>query len=280
MDGRRTDERSITGTSANASAISRSAGRVGFDGRWVATPIARLLPDSRSAQRLARGHGARDRFRDGAARQRPGASRQVTIVNFTVDVFTIERPIVVEAYADSILDPTVVASVQRIGGEELRRFPVTTLEEAVSLSAARRRELPRRAPRPAGVRARRPGVKNQLDASTGPLGVRIPPDLLTEASLSTNGFSALRSHFGARQRRHQGRRDRWNAERRTRVTDAVGSATRQDRRGVGGRPLGGAPRSSRCSTRGTAGRDPSTPPRARRPRPAQRQHRPAATQQR
>src|SRR5437899_2109422 len=34
------------------------------------------------------------------------------------------------------------------------------------------------------------GVKNQLDASTGPLGVRIPPDILTEASLVTNGFSA------------------------------------------------------------------------------------------
>jgi hypothetical protein len=34
------------------------------------------------------------------------------------------------------------------------------------------------------------GLKNQLDASTGPLGVRIPPDILTEASLITNGFSA------------------------------------------------------------------------------------------
>src|SRR5439155_2010397 len=34
------------------------------------------------------------------------------------------------------------------------------------------------------------GVKNQLDASTGPLGLRIPPDILTEASLVTNAFSA------------------------------------------------------------------------------------------
>src|SRR5207302_651995 len=34
------------------------------------------------------------------------------------------------------------------------------------------------------------GVKNQLDASTGGLGLRIPPDILTEASLVTNGFSA------------------------------------------------------------------------------------------
>src|SRR5213596_1010932 len=116
---------------------------------------------------------------------------QNTVVNFTVDVYTIERPIVVEAYADSILDPTVVASVQRIGGEELRRFPVTTLEEAVSLSAGavgesyRGGRLGQQAFVLDGL-----GVKNQLDASTGPLGVRIPPDMLTEASLATNGFSA------------------------------------------------------------------------------------------
>nr|MBA3317026.1 TonB-dependent receptor [Gemmatimonadales bacterium] len=34
------------------------------------------------------------------------------------------------------------------------------------------------------------GVKNQLDASSGGLGLQIPPDLLSEASLVTNGFSA------------------------------------------------------------------------------------------
>src|SRR5439155_1736016 len=34
------------------------------------------------------------------------------------------------------------------------------------------------------------GMKNQLDASTGPLGVRVPPDILEEAALVTNGFSA------------------------------------------------------------------------------------------
>jgi outer membrane receptor protein involved in Fe transport len=33
-------------------------------------------------------------------------------------------------------------------------------------------------------------VKNQLDASSGGLGLRIPPDMLGEASLVTNGFSA------------------------------------------------------------------------------------------
>jgi hypothetical protein len=34
------------------------------------------------------------------------------------------------------------------------------------------------------------GVKNQLDASTNQIGLRIPTDILTEATLVTNGFSA------------------------------------------------------------------------------------------
>ena len=116
---------------------------------------------------------------------------QVTVVNFTVGAYTIEQPIVVEAYADSILDPSLVATVQRLTGDELRRFPVTTLEEAVALSAGavgesyRGGRLGQQAFVLDGL-----GVKNQLDASSGPLGVRLPPDLLTEASLTTNGFSA------------------------------------------------------------------------------------------
>jgi len=116
---------------------------------------------------------------------------QVTVVNFTVGAYTIEQPIVVEAYADSILDPSLVATVQRLTGDELRRFPVTTLEEAVALSAGavgesyRGGRLGQQAFVLDGL-----GVKNQLDASTGSLGLRIPPDLLTEASLVTNGFSA------------------------------------------------------------------------------------------
>ncbi len=165
---------------------------VGIDGRWVAHTDSGgfyRMREVRSGWHLVvvRAIGFETMRRDSVL-VRAG---QVTIVNFTVDVFTIERPIVVEAYADSILDPTVVASVQRIGGEELRRFPVTTLEEAVSLSAGavgesyRGGRLGQQAFVLDGL-----GVKNQLDASTGPLGVRIPPDLLTEASLSTNGFSA------------------------------------------------------------------------------------------
>ncbi|MFN2570500.1 MAG: carboxypeptidase regulatory-like domain-containing protein [Gemmatimonadales bacterium] len=166
--------------------------QIGLDSRWVAQSDSAgffRVREVRSGWHLltARAIGFETIRRDSVL-VRAG---QVTVVNFTVDVFTIERPIVVEAYADSILDPTVVASVQRIGSDELRRFPVTTLEEAVSLSAGavgesyRGGRLGQQAFVLDGL-----GVKNQLDASTGSLGLRIPPDLLTEASLATNGFSA------------------------------------------------------------------------------------------
>ena len=92
---------------------------------------------------------------------------------------------------DVVLDPLVPSMTQRITGDDLRNLPVSSLEEAVQLSA--------------GVvgssfRGGRVGeeafvldgltVKNQLDASTGQLGLRFPPDLLTEAAVITNGFSA------------------------------------------------------------------------------------------
>jgi len=165
---------------------------VGVDGRWLAaTDTAGFyrIREVRSGWHLVtvRAIGFETVRRDSVL-VRAG---QISLVNFTVDVYTIDRPIVVEAYADSILDPALVATVQRIGGEELRRFPVTTLEEAVALSAGavgesyRGGRLGQQAFVLDGL-----GVKNQLDASTGPLGVRIPPDMLTEASLVTNGFSA------------------------------------------------------------------------------------------
>lgn len=169
-----------------------SGAEIGLDGRWVArtdsTGFYRVR-EVRSGWHVVavRSIGFENVRRDSVL-VRAG---QVTVVNFIVDVYTIERPIVVEAYADSILDPSVVASVQRIGGDELRRFPVTTLEEAVALSAGavgesyRGGRLGQQAFVLDGL-----GIKNQLDASTGPLGVRIPPDLLVEASLATNGFSA------------------------------------------------------------------------------------------
>ncbi len=99
--------------------------------------------------------------------------------------------ILVEAKPDVILDPLAPQDLQRITGDEIRRLPVTTVEEAVALSAGavgesyRGGRLGEQAFVLDGL-----GVKNQVDASTGPLGVRIPPDLLTEASLVTNAFSA------------------------------------------------------------------------------------------
>jgi hypothetical protein len=166
--------------------------QVGIDGRWVAqTDSAGFyrIREVRSGWHpvTVRAIGFATMRRDSVL-VRAG---QISIVNFTIDVYTLDKPIVVEVHADSILDPAIVATVQRIGGEELRRFPVTTLDEAVALAAGavgesyRGGRLGQQAFVLDGL-----GVKNQLDASTGPLGIRIPPDILTEAALATNGFSA------------------------------------------------------------------------------------------
>lgn len=92
---------------------------------------------------------------------------------------------------DSVLDPLAVADQQRFTEEDLRRLPVTTVDEAIGLASGAVGESYR------GGRLGQQefiidglGLKNQLDASTGALGVQVPPDLLAEASLVTNGFSA------------------------------------------------------------------------------------------
>ena len=92
---------------------------------------------------------------------------------------------------DIVLDPLATATTQRVSGEEIRRLPISTLEEAITLSAGAVGSSYR------GGRAGQESfildglqVKNQLDASTGGLGLRFPPDILTEAALVTNGFSA------------------------------------------------------------------------------------------
>lgn len=93
--------------------------------------------------------------------------------------------------ADPVLDPLATSTAQRIGEEELRRLPVSSLEDALSLQAGvvgesyRGGRIGQQAFLLDGL-----GVKNQLDASTGGSGLRIPPDLIAEASLITNGFSA------------------------------------------------------------------------------------------
>jgi hypothetical protein len=116
----------------------------------------------------------------------------ITTLDFALQPQAVELgAVVVEAVPDAVLDPLATATVQTIRAEDLRHVPVSTLEEAVALSAGAVGESYR------GGRTGEQafvldglGVKNQLDASTGSLGVRIPPDILTEASLVTNGFSA------------------------------------------------------------------------------------------
>jgi hypothetical protein len=99
--------------------------------------------------------------------------------------------VTVEAAPDAVLDPLATATAQHITGDDLRHLPVSTLEEAVALSAGtvgesyRGGRLGEQAFIIDGL-----GLKNQLDASTGSLGLAIPPDILMEASLVTNGFSA------------------------------------------------------------------------------------------
>lgn len=92
---------------------------------------------------------------------------------------------------DPVLDPMATSTSQRITEADLRRLPVSSLEDALALQAGVVGESYR------GGRVGQQsflldgfGVKNQLDASTGGPGIRIPPDIITEAALITNGFSA------------------------------------------------------------------------------------------
>ncbi|HYC34031.1 MAG TPA: TonB-dependent receptor [Gemmatimonadales bacterium] len=100
-------------------------------------------------------------------------------------------PVIVTAPYDAVLDPLATASEQKFSAAELRELPVSTLEEAIALSAGsvgtsyRGGRLGQESFILDGL-----GIKNQLDASSGGLGLVIPPDLLSEASLVTNGFSA------------------------------------------------------------------------------------------
>ncbi len=93
---------------------------------------------------------------------------------------------------DPVLDPLATATEQRITADQLRRLPVTNLQDAIAMQAGVVGE---------SFRGGRPGeqafvldgfgIKNQLDASTnGSAAIQIPPDLITGASLITNGFSA------------------------------------------------------------------------------------------
>jgi hypothetical protein len=92
---------------------------------------------------------------------------------------------------DPVLDPLATATEQRITADQLRRLPISSLQDALAMQAGVVGE---------SYRGGRPGqqdfvldgfgVKNQLDASTNGPAIQIPPDLITAASLITNGFSA------------------------------------------------------------------------------------------
>jgi outer membrane receptor protein involved in Fe transport len=113
-------------------------------------------------------------------------------LNFSLETNPLElAPLVVTAPVDPVLDPLATATQQKISAADLRELPVSSLEEALALSAGSVGQSYR------GGRLGEEsfildglGVKNQLDAANGGLGLRIPPDVLSEASLVTNGFSA------------------------------------------------------------------------------------------
>jgi hypothetical protein len=113
-------------------------------------------------------------------------------LDFPLETNPLElEPLVVTAPVDPVLDPLATATEQKISAADLRDLPVSSLEEALALSAGSVGESYR------GGRLGEEsfildglGVKNQLDAANGSLGLRIPPDALSEASLITNGFSA------------------------------------------------------------------------------------------
>lgn len=100
-------------------------------------------------------------------------------------------PLVVTAPVDPVLDPLATATEHKVDADDFRELPVSSLQEALALATGTVGESYR------GGRVGEEsfvldgmGVKNQLDAASGGLGLIIPPDVLSEASLVTNGFSA------------------------------------------------------------------------------------------
>lgn len=122
-------------------------------------------------------------------RVRPGEVLRLDVAMSSVAIRVADIGITVEH--DQLLDPLAPAATQRITAADLHNLPVSSLDEALAVSAGAVGQSYR------GGRVGEQsfildgvGFKNQLDASTGGFGVRLPPDLLTEASLITNGFSA------------------------------------------------------------------------------------------
>ena len=188
-------------TGAIAGRVTDAATRLALRGARVEVPSAALAAETDSLgfyriPDLRAGVYAVEVRAVGYAMLRYRAVRVLAGETYPLDVPLAAVTVVVEAVEvatapDPVLDPLATATIQHITAEDIRRLPVTTLEEAVALSAGAVGESYR------GGRVGGQsfvldglGVKNRLDASTGGTGVRVPPELLTEAALVTNGFSA------------------------------------------------------------------------------------------
>jgi hypothetical protein len=117
---------------------------------------------------------------------------ETVVIDVSLQALAVELDsIVVTAVADPVLDPFAMRSEQRITATDLRDLPVSNLEDALQLQAGvvgesyRGGRVGQQALLVDGL-----GIKNQLDAQNESTGLHLPPDMLTEASLTTSGFSA------------------------------------------------------------------------------------------
>lgn len=119
-------------------------------------------------------------------------SGRTVVLDFQLAADAVELPgVAIEASPDPLLDPRAPQAIQHISAEDLRTLPLTTLQEAVEIQAGvvegsfRGGRVGQEALVLDGL-----GFKNQFDASSGQLGIRIPTAAVEEASVVTNGFSA------------------------------------------------------------------------------------------
>jgi len=117
---------------------------------------------------------------------------ETVVIDVSLRALAIEMDtLVVTAIRDPVLDPFAMRSEQRITASDLRDLPISTLEDALQLQAGvvgqsyRGGRVGQQALLLDGL-----GIKNQLDAQDESTGLHLPPDMLTEASLTTSGFSA------------------------------------------------------------------------------------------
>ncbi len=119
-------------------------------------------------------------------------SGRTVVVDFQLAADAVALPgVAVEASPDPLLDPRAPQAVQHITAEDLRTLPLTTLQEAVQIQAGvvegsfRGGRVGQEVLVLDGL-----GFKNQFDAGSGQLGIRIPTAAVAEAAVVTNGFSA------------------------------------------------------------------------------------------